>query len=159
MVDLSLLRDVEIFNGLPDRFLRKVVTVFKEQPFHKGERLFAQDDKAEQLMIVKQGFVGISMRRTEGEKESTFLYIGRGQSIGEMPWVDRGNRSGSAYVASDEAVLALAAFSDLDALCNRHPKIGYRVMRNIAADISFRLRQQALKNILLQRPQDPKHEA
>ena len=73
MVDLSPLRDVEIFNGLPDRFLRKVVTVSKEQPFHKGERLFAQDDKAEQLMIVNQGFVGISMRRTEGEKESTFL--------------------------------------------------------------------------------------
>ena len=61
-----------------------------------------------------------------------------------MSWIDRGVRSGTVKVLSETAEVASVSFEDLDALCRKHTQIGYLVTRNIAADLSFRIRQQNL---------------
>ena len=71
--------------------------------------------------------------------------LGRGQSVGEMSLVDRGPRSASIRSAMDETVIASAPFDAIDALCQADPRIGFQIMRNIAADLSFRLRHRDLE--------------
>ena len=58
-----------------------------------------------------------------------------------MSWIDRGVRSAAVRAVTNNTILAAASFDALDDVCNRNPKIGYRLFRNIAADLSFRFRR------------------
>jgi CRP-like cAMP-binding protein len=63
-----------------------------------------------------------------------------GQIFGEMALVDRGARSASVRCCRDNTVLSYIKGSDFTALCESDTEIGYIVMRNMAADLSFKLR-------------------
>jgi len=80
------------------------------------------------------------------KKKSIIRNLGKGQSVGEMSWIDRGVRSAAVRAVTNNTILAAASFDALDEVCNRNPKIGYRLFRNIAADLSFRFRQDAKAN-------------
>jgi CRP-like cAMP-binding protein len=61
-----------------------------------------------------------------------------------MSLVDRGPRSATVRALTDGALLqALRREAFLD-LCEANPHLGYRVMRNMAADLSFKLRHRML---------------
>jgi CRP-like cAMP-binding protein len=69
--------------------------------------------------------------------------LGKGQSFGEMGLVDRGARSATVRAASDTDVYVINCDKFLE-LCHADTRLGFLVMRNIAADLSFKLRYRNL---------------
>jgi CRP-like cAMP-binding protein len=57
-----------------------------------------------------------------------------------MGLVDYGLRSASAQVASKETRLLALHRADLNRLCEEDHELGYRLMRNIAAELAFKIR-------------------
>ena len=69
--------------------------------------------------------------------------LGQGQSFGEMGLVDRGPRSATVRADSDTDLYAINCEQFLE-LCELLPQLGFQVMLNIAADLSFKLRHRNL---------------
>ena len=130
----ELLRFVEIYQGLTDRQITKLAACFEKHELKQNEILFRQGDKADRLYIVQSGFVEVIIG------ECVVGLLGQGQSIGEIAWLDRSTRSGSIRAVVDTIIPSIS-FGSLTTLCRKNAKLGHCIMRNIAADLSFRLRQ------------------
>ena len=68
------------------------------------------------------------------------VHLGKGQIFGEVALVDRGLRSATVNTVADGTVLYAISRDDFIELCDEDTRIGYVIMRNIAADLSFKLR-------------------
>jgi CRP/FNR family cyclic AMP-dependent transcriptional regulator len=138
----DLLPNVEMFEGLTDRQVKRVANLFEVRTFQQDEFLFIQGDKADHLFVVMDGFFEVIVRGSKSSQERVIVSYGMGQSIGEISYMDRGNRSASVRAASSNATVAVVSFEAFEILCKAHPRIGYRIIWNIAADLAFRLREQ-----------------
>ncbi|RRR65553.1 MAG: cyclic nucleotide-binding domain-containing protein [Candidatus Viridilinea halotolerans] len=142
------LRRVEIFSGLSDEELLQVATACKPQRLPAETAIFKEGDDGDELMVLLHGSVRISIstRLPDGTfAPSTINILYAGQSFGEM--VLLGGATRSATVTTVEVcTLLVIREHDFAAVCERNPRIGYRVMRNMASDLSYKLRS---SNLLL----------
>jgi len=141
---IKLLRSVELFAGLNDEQLGKVAAIFEERQYKEGEVVFSQGDPGDRLYLVQAGFVEVIAEEAGRAEGRTLVSLGQGQSVGEMALVDQGPRSATVRAIRDETVIASVSRAAFEQLCESDTAIGYRVMRNIAIDISFKLRHQTL---------------
>lgn len=140
----DLLASVEMFAGLSDDKLAKLAAIFEEHTFGRDEKLFSQGDEADRLYLVRDGFVEIVVESDDHPDGRTIVNLGPGQSVGEMALVDQGPRSATVRAATDNTRVASVSHANFEALCEDDSDIGYQVMRNIAADLSFRIRHRTL---------------
>ncbi|MFV9504684.1 MAG: cyclic nucleotide-binding domain-containing protein [Oscillochloridaceae bacterium umkhey_bin13] len=142
------LRKVELFNGLSDEELLQVAATCRARRYAVGAVIFKEGDDGDELMIILHGCVRVSINTrqpggTVSASTINMLYVG--QSFGEM--VLLGGATRSATVSCVEACTLLAmAERDFAGVCERNPRIGYRVMRNMASDLAYKLRS---SNLLL----------
>lgn len=140
----KLLRSVEMFAGLTDEQFEKLAGIFEERDLKEGEVLFKQGDIGNSLCLIKSGFVEIVVETDDDATPKTIVNLGPGQSVGEMALIDQGPRSASVVSATDDTTVAMVTREAFEELCEKNTAIGYQVMRNIAADLSFKLRHRDL---------------
>lgn len=143
---LELLGSVELFEGLTTEELVKVEALCYPRTFQANEVIARQNTYGDELYIIQDGFVEVSLESQAGRK--VIVNLGRGQTIGEMSLIDQGRRSATVRALSSPTVLLIILQEDFDQLCETNGRIGYIVIRNIAADLSFRLRQRNLNDII-----------
>jgi CRP-like cAMP-binding protein len=64
----------------------------------------------------------------------------QGQIIGEVALVDEGTRSATVKVSEDNTYLLKISRERLMMLCDNYPELGYKLMKNLAADLAFKIR-------------------
>lgn len=64
----------------------------------------------------------------------------QGQVFGEVALVDEGIRSATARISQDNTTLLKIPRDRLMLLCDTYPDLGYKVMKNVAADLAFKIR-------------------
>lgn len=138
---INLLRSVEMFAGLDEAQLKELAGIFESHELKEGDVLFSQGDIAGDLFVVSRGFVEVVREQPGEANEKVIVNLGPGQSIGEMSLVDRGTRSATIRSVVDDTVVVSVSKENFEAFCKGRPEIGYLIMRNIAADLSFRLRR------------------
>jgi CRP-like cAMP-binding protein len=138
----ELLRGVELFDGLTDDDLSEVATICTRRKLKEGEVLAKQGEVGRELFIVSEGLVEVTV--SERTVPRVVVNLGTGQLIGEMSLVDRGPRSATVKAIHDPTYVQVIQHDDFQALCQRNTQIGYRVMLNLAADLSFKLRHRHL---------------
>lgn len=139
----EILSSVEIFDGLNNDELAQVAMICRERRLQKGEAITRQGQSGDELYIVTQGFVEVVLG--EGAATSRVVVnLGSGQIIGEMSLVDQGPRSATVRAIEDPTIVQVIQRRDFDNLCQNNFHIGFIVMRNIAADLSFKLRHRNL---------------
>lgn len=139
----KILSGVELFDGLNERELNQIAALFEKQTLQRGELLAEQGTPGEALYLVSQGFVEVIVEN-EDRPDQVVINLGTGQIIGEMSLVDQGPRSATVRAISNPTVVHCIHRSDFEELCEENNHIGYIVMRNIAADLSFKLRHRHL---------------
>ena len=141
-VDIKdLLKRVELFDGLTEADLDEVAAICTRREFKAGEILAEQNEIGAELFVVSDGLVEVTVR--ERTMPRVVVNLGAGQIIGEMSLVDRGPRSATVRAVNDTVVQAIQ-HNDFQQLCQRNTHIGYQVMLNLAADLSFKLRHRNL---------------
>ncbi len=141
---MKMLGGVELFNQLTDQELEQVAQIFMEKRLKIGDVLTKQGSRGDELFLVTEGFVEVMIEEGVDRDARKVVNLGRGQIIGEMSLVDEGPRSATVRAISDPTVVQVARRQAFESLCETNTRIGYRVMRNIAADLSFKLRHQHL---------------
>jgi CRP-like cAMP-binding protein len=89
-------------------------------------------------ILVDPSLVGDSTARDVGPV--TIATLRRGQSFGEVALVDQGLRSATARCAQHNTQLLILPREKLMVLCDTYPQLGYRLMRNLAADLALKIR-------------------
>jgi CRP-like cAMP-binding protein len=70
----------------------------------------------------------------------TIATLFRGQSFGEADLVDPGLRSAASRCATNNTQWQVIRRDRLTLLCDTTPQLGYRLMRNLAADLALKIR-------------------
>ena len=141
----ELLRGIELFDGLGEDDLAEVAAICSHRQFNKGEFLIDQGNYGQELFIVSEGMVEVIIN--EQNESRVVINLGSGQIIGEMSLVDRGPRSAAVKAIHDPTYVQVIRHDDFHKLCQRNTYIGYRVMLNLAVDLSIKLRHSNLDEV------------
>jgi CRP-like cAMP-binding protein len=144
----SILAGVELFEGLTKEEIEKVCSLCKKRQYKENEIIAAQDTPGMEMYIIQEGFVEVSVQRRGGSAGKVIVNLGIGQTVGEMSLIDQGLRSATIKAINTPTIVQVIAQADFEKLCEEDNHIGYIVMRNIASDLSFRLRQRHLVDLI-----------
>ena len=140
---LTVLTKVEIFYGLPKEHLEALAEICEEVTYQEGDIIVQEYMPSNELFVIVRGVVQIVMdpRALEmGGEASVIATLRSGQTFGEIGLVDRGLRTASARAASKQVDLLAIKRDALVQLCEADTQLGYQLMRNIAADLAFKIR-------------------
>jgi CRP-like cAMP-binding protein len=146
---VDLLSKIELFSGLSRDKIQQIVTVGHPETFNAGETIFAEGEPSDELYVIQSGMVEVvitgGMIPDVPGQQTPVVQLGRGQVFGEMALVDQGMRSATIRCVQDGAALFVIPREAFWTLCDADYHIGYVVMRNIARDLSFKLRHRNLR--------------
>jgi diguanylate cyclase (GGDEF)-like protein len=120
------LRTIEIFNGLTDEELQVVESTMTTRSFDAHQTLFLEGDEGDELYIVEEGEIAISVALQNGE-HIVISTIKSGNFFGEMSIFEQAPRSATCYTTSASTLLILRS-SDFDTLLKNHPDIATKIM-------------------------------
>ncbi len=147
-----LLKQADIFYELTPSQLELVAALCEERNCDTGEVIFEENEPSGELYIITQGEVEIQVDPSLVTDQTrsdlipvTIATLRRGQSFGEVALVDEGLRSATARCAKHGTHLIIIPREKLMLLCDTYPQLGYRLMRNLAADLSLKIRNTDLQ--------------
>jgi CRP-like cAMP-binding protein len=142
---LPTLRYVDIFYGLRSEHLEQIDSICREVVLDRDTMVFDENSRGDEMYIVTRGAVDILVDPAIlgldlASSPTTVATLRKGQVFGEVVLVDQGLRSAGASVAVDGTALLVIGRDELIALCEQDYELGYLLMRNIAADMAFKIR-------------------
>jgi CRP/FNR family cyclic AMP-dependent transcriptional regulator len=152
MIPTALLQQSDIFYELAPSQLDAVAGICLEKRFGFGEIIFEENSASDELYIIAHGEVEILVdpslvgdRSLTPSRPTTIAVMRRGQSFGEIALVDQGLRSATARSAAHDTHLLIVTRSRLIPLCEGDPLLGFRLMRNLAAELAVKIRSTDLR--------------
>jgi CRP/FNR family cyclic AMP-dependent transcriptional regulator len=143
----QVLRQVELFEGLSDAELKQVAAICTSKVLHAGDMLIHQGEQGDQLYIVTEGFVEVVLSDARQQEKRVVVNLGPGQIIGEIALLDQGPRSANVRATTEPTIVQSIHHDDFNKLCAQNNHLGYLVMRNMAVDLSFKLRHRNLADL------------
>jgi CRP/FNR family transcriptional regulator, cyclic AMP receptor protein len=146
----ATLKTAEIFVDFTDAQLIQVAALTEERTYEAGQHIILEQTPGDGLYLISSGMVrvlvdpSLVMDRKIGEPY-VIATLRHGQSFGEISLVDEGMRSASVQAAQYDTRIVFIPRDRLIALCEAQPELGYRLMRNLAADIAMKIRNTDLK--------------
>jgi CRP/FNR family cyclic AMP-dependent transcriptional regulator len=143
---VNILKRTDIFYDLGDEQLELVAEVCHEVRFRMRDMIFQEQSASDELYVIAKGEVEILVdpniidAGSTGAQPVTIATMRAGQAFGEFALVDQGLRSAGARSASDDTRLLVVPRAKLLNLCEQDPELGYRVMRNLAAELALKMR-------------------
>ncbi len=163
MEKIDILRRTDIFYDLTSAQLEMLASICEDRVVKLGDIIFEENSQGDEMFVIARGAVEILVdpsivggpgAKKRGSMPVTIATLRSGQTFGEIVLVDQGLRTASARCAETETQLLTIQRNKFMKLCDTYPEMGYRVMRNIAADLSFKIRGSdlAIREQLLWRP-------
>lgn len=147
---ITVLRQTDIFFELTNTQLELIASLCAERHYLAGDYIFEENTPGDELYVIANGEVEIQVNpallgRDKHGGPQTIATLRRGQSFGEIALVDEGLRSASARCAQQDTRLLVIPREKLMLLCDTYPQLGYRLMRNLAADLAMKIRHTDLQ--------------
>ena len=122
----EFLRTVSLFSNLDEVELRKVLGVFKEQDFKKGDIILMEEDTGKYMYIVLEGRVKVSRVLPSG-KEMILAFHEEGDYFGEMALID-GGTTPATVTAMRPTGIAFVGKKEFTEVLLRHPQINFAML-------------------------------
>lgn len=142
----AILSVTDIFDTFTETQLQLVAALCETNTYQTGDILLRENDQSTDLYVIARGGVEVLMNPTfvsdavtEGEMV-VLTEIRQGQVFGEVALVDQGMRSATIRVSQANTMLLRIARGRLMQLCDTYPELGYKLMKNLAADLAFKIR-------------------
>jgi len=131
---VDILQAIPVFEGLSGRDLAAVDRILHRRRFAAAEVIFHQGDAGVGMYIIQSGTVSVRIE-PEGQQ---LAELRDGEFFGEIALLTEFARSASAVAVTPCQLLFLAQ-TDLFGLLRRQPKVGTRVLIQVAEMIGRRL--------------------
>jgi CRP/FNR family transcriptional regulator, cyclic AMP receptor protein len=144
----SVLSLTELFDNLTETQLELVAAICEPGTYNVGDVLVEEHDSSDEMYVIARGEVEVLMDPAfvGGEIESgniepvVLTELRQGQVFGEVALVDQGIRSATIRVSQDQTQLLRIPRERVMLLCDTYPELGYKIMKNVAADLAFKIR-------------------
>ncbi len=145
---IAILAGAEIFEGLTQKQYELVTFICEPETFRKGTVLVHENDLSDDLYVIGQGGVEVLMdpslvdqpRSGRQSEPAVLTELRDGQVFGEIALVDQGIRSATVRVSRDATLLLRIERQRLMLLCDTYPELGYKIMKNLAAELALKIR-------------------
>lgn len=144
---VAILSVTEIFHNFSQAQLEMVGSICEPSNHQKGDVVLREYDTTNALYVIGRGSVEIVMSpglvgdSYQQEAEAVVLLeLRQGQVTGEVALVDEGTRSATVRVSENNTYLLKIPRERLMVLCDNYPELGYKLMKNLAADLAFKIR-------------------
>jgi CRP-like cAMP-binding protein len=136
---IKFLSEISIFNNLDPIMLGRIINIAYSKTYKKGEIIFSEGEIAKAIFIVASG--SVEFTRKISEKEEGILFIlSPGDFFGEMALLEESPRSSTARAIEDSEIYIIYKVN-FDGLIDRYPQVGLKIIKNLAAILSKRLRK------------------
>lgn len=147
---VNVLKQADIFYELTNTQLELVASICSERHYQAEDIIFEENTPGTELYVIANGEVAIIVNPALVGKEErggsfTIATLRRGQNFGEVSLVDEGLRSAGAKCTQPDTQLIVIPRDKLMLLCDTYPQLGYRLMRNLAADLAMKIRHTDLQ--------------
>ena len=146
-VAIEKLKGVALFRGLSEGEMEEVVSLGREVEWEEGETVFTEDELGDTMLIIYAGAMKVSKSITlqglEGADLSDKVLMNMEATepvvVGEVAVLTKQART--ATITTTKRCMGLEiSGSDLAELCERKPRLGFKLMQNLACLLSERLR-------------------
>lgn len=143
---IAILSVTDIFDSFSETQLQLVAAICDTESYQTGDILLKEHDQSTELYVIARGGVEVVMNPTfvSGDVDETEMVVltelRQGQVFGEVALVDQGIRSATIRVSQANTMLLRIARDRLMQLCDTYPELGYKLMKNLAADLAFKIR-------------------
>lgn len=124
------LRELAIFSRLEGNQVKLICERATERKYLKGEIIFFEDNNDENLYILLEGRVKLTMISPEG-KEKAISILQVGDIFGEMSLFDQDTTPITAEVI-DDARLVSVPFQDLEEIIRQEPEVAIKIIEALA---------------------------
>lgn len=144
----AILSVTEMFDNLSSTQLELIASICEPVTYPAGHVLMRENENTDELYVISRGTVEILMNPgfvgTEQEDQNmepvVLTELRQGQVVGEVALVDQGIRSATARTGQDNTQLLRIPRDRLMLLCDSYPELGYKIMKNLAADLALKIR-------------------
>ncbi|MCD6386085.1 cyclic nucleotide-binding domain-containing protein [Candidatus Sumerlaeota bacterium] len=137
---ISILSKVPAFEGLNRKELRAIARICTHDSFEAGTVIFRDCAPGMDMYIMLKGKVAIKLESITPNYEIGLTTVNPREVFGEFSLIDCEPRSATATVIEPTEVLTVDG-KKMHALFEKHPRMGYLVMRNLARTISSKIRR------------------
>ena len=135
----------DIFDDLAPTQLELIASICEPQSYRKGEILIHENEGGDEMYVIARGVVEVLINpelvsADEGLEQVVLMELRQGQVFGEISLVDQGLRSATVRASDDNTEVLRLPRERLMLLCDTYPELGYKIMRNLAADLAFKIR-------------------
>jgi CRP/FNR family transcriptional regulator len=135
-VDLDntvFLRQIPLFQGLPDGTLRDIADTLEERPYRRNEVILWQGDVGEGIYFIKSGIVGITRLSPDQHETEISTYLNQGDLLGEYRLLFEQNITASATAtALSEVEVLVMKREDVLSLLKDHPSAAIELVQMLA---------------------------
>ena len=141
---LDTLVNFSFFRGLNEDELKIISKKIKMVKIQKDGILFKEGDKGDCVYFIVDGQIDVLKESVSGTKigidKVLITTLTRGRSIGEMSIIDKIPRSATVKARTTSKLITLS-LSDFDLICEDHPKIGLKIIKEISRLLSMNMRK------------------
>ncbi len=137
-----LLKQVPLFDYIPEEILSHFEAAIKEKNLSRGEILFSEGDPGDAFYIIKSGTIEILKGDPTSNKLIKLATRNKGDFFGEMSLLEDSPRFATAKSVGESVVLELSRYAFIE-LVRKNPPVALKVM----GVLSSRLRQADLQMI------------
>jgi len=130
-MEISLLRQVPLFEGLDDEQLDAIALVTITRRFDKHQVIILAEEEGDALFIISSGQVKVSIVSADG-REVILSLLGTGSVFGELSLLDGKPRSANV-VTTENTDLYMLRRSDFLQLVYKVPQIAVGLLAELAA--------------------------
>jgi SulP family sulfate permease len=134
---VHLLQSNRLLQDLSPDEITEVMLLGEQRDVAPGAALFYKDTRADGIWLLETGVV--SILTGQDDNATRLATFGPGQFVGEMGFIDGKTRSATAWADTPVCALLLDAAA-ITALVERQPSAALKITRNIARELSHRVR-------------------
>lgn len=126
--------DTQLFRGLPEAELRRLVAVARRRRFDHGEVVFHRGDPADSLHLVVRGRFAARVVTQRGDTVTVAIHS-PGEAFGELALVDVGTLRSTTVAAVEAGETLAIGRDDFDRVRREYPDVNEVLVRLLAARV------------------------
>jgi CRP/FNR family transcriptional regulator, cyclic AMP receptor protein len=139
MIELSILRNIELFEHLEPLHLAHLASIGRELRLPKGEVIFEEGDTGTDLYVVAEGSVRIS-KIVPGIGEEALAILKAGSYFGEMEFAERTIPRAARALTHERSVLYCFGYREMDDLLGTDRDLALAIKTAMLRTLVRRLR-------------------
>jgi len=130
----QVLTESPLFAGMSELEFNAVTAFLERRLFRKGDCIFREGDRGEEMFIVLSGSIDATVSQADGTQRKLYAF-GPGRFFGEMAVIESAPRSATCIAAEDSNLLVLQGI-DFYRLVFEHPMIALKFLTAIGSTMT-----------------------